>query len=181
MDRDRRGGHDSSEGSRELRRRFQKISGTRIWPRSRSHSYAQVGNRRHSSDALGGSAVHKSILNMLISRLWLQKFFDKPLPDAQALADALTLHAFEIESVKAEILDVKVTANRGHDCLSHRGIAQELSAILNIPMKSDALRHPPSLSPVTDSVAVSIAEPTLCRRYVAGYIRGVKVGPSPDW
>ncbi|MDO8522577.1 MAG: phenylalanine--tRNA ligase subunit beta [bacterium] len=117
---------------------------------------------------------------MKISRNWLQTFFTAPLPDAQALSDALTFHAFEIESVEGNILDVKVTPNRGHDCLSHRGIAKEISAILNIPMKSDPLREPVSLLPKTDSVTVSIDTP-LCARYIAGYIRGVKVGPSPDW
>ena len=67
---------------------------------------------------------------MKISRAWLQTYFDQELPDANALADALTFHAFEIESIDGDILDVKVTPNRGHDCLSHRGIAKELSAIL---------------------------------------------------
>jgi len=122
---------------------------------------------------------------MKISRNWLQTFFNDPLPEAAAIGDALTFHAFEIESIEAHgedsIFDVKVTANRGHDCLSHRGIAKELAAILMLPMKGDPLRVNINLDPKTDAVAVSIAEPTLCRRYVAGYIRGVKVGPSPEW
>ena len=119
---------------------------------------------------------------MLISRLWLQKFFDKPLPDAQALADALTLHAFEIESVKAEILDVKVTANRGHDCLSHRGIAKELSAILNITLAKDPLlKKEAAAFKKAQNLNVSIENPILCSRYIAVRITGVKVGQSPDW
>ncbi len=96
-----------------------------------------------------------------------------------AISDALTFHAFEIESAESEILDVKVTPNRGHDCLSHRGIAKELSAILNLPLKNDPLAARPRLA-ATDGVAVSINTP-LCSRYIAGYIRGVKVGPSPEW
>ena len=118
---------------------------------------------------------------MRISREWLQTYFDKELPTAEALAEALTFHAFEIESVENNILDVKVTPNRGHDCLSHRGIAKELSAILDIPLKQDPLRGKAELTPTTDSVAVSIEEPKLCRRYIAGHIRGVNVGPSPEW
>ncbi|TSC87280.1 MAG: Phenylalanine-tRNA ligase beta subunit [Parcubacteria group bacterium Gr01-1014_8] len=122
---------------------------------------------------------------MKISREWLQTFFDAPLPDVHELSRALTFHAFEIESVEAHggdsVLDVKVTPNRGHDCLSHRGIAKEISAILNIPLKND--RHTMSniLERKTDAVKVSIEEPGLCARYVAGYIKGVKVGFSPDW
>src|SRR3989344_590477 len=128
---------------------------------------------------------------MKISREWLQTFFsseggpasggDKPLPEAQTLADALTLHAFEVESVEGDVLDVKVTPNRGHDCLSHRGIAKELSAILNLPLKKDLLRNPVELKPSTDAVSICIENPVLCQRYIAVYIKGVKVGPSPDW
>ena len=118
---------------------------------------------------------------MKISRPWLQTFFDDELPDAPKLADALTFHAFEIESVEGDVLDVKVTPNRGHDCLCHRGIAKELSAILNVKMSRDELAQPPVLEPRTNSVSVEIREKDLCARYVACHIRGVKVGPSPDW
>ena len=122
---------------------------------------------------------------MKISRNWLQTYFNDLLPDAVALADALTFHVFEIDGIEKvgsdDVLDVKVTANRGHDCLSHRGIAREVSAILNIPLIQDALRQPVSLEPKTDAVSVAIEDPALCNRYVAGYIRGVQVGSSPEW
>ena len=118
---------------------------------------------------------------MRISRPWLQTYFDQDLPDAATLGDALTFHAFEIESVENDILDVKVTPNRGHDCLCHRGIAKEISAILKLPLKHDGLALGTSLEPHTDRVSVTIDEPTLCSRYIAGYIQNVKVTPSPDW
>jgi phenylalanyl-tRNA synthetase beta chain len=28
---------------------------------------------------------------------------------------------------------------------------------------------------------ITLEDATLCPRYIAGYIKGVKVGPSPDW
>ena len=118
---------------------------------------------------------------MKVSREWLQRYFDKPLPNAVTLADALTFHAFEIESVENDILDVKVTPNRGHDCLSHRGIARELSAILQIPMKSDPLRQEMALEPECIDISIHIEDAALCPRYIAAYIKGVKVGPSPEW
>ena len=118
---------------------------------------------------------------MKISRPWLQRFFETELPSASELADALTFHAFEIESVENDILDVKVTANRGHDCLCHRGIAKELAAILRLRMKSDPLREDVKLSPKTDALTVAIGDAALCPRYIAGYIRGVRVAPSPEW
>lgn len=122
---------------------------------------------------------------MKVSRNWLQKFFDAPLPDAHALSDALTFHAFEIDGIEHvngdDILDVKVTPNRGHDCLSHRGIAKELSAILKLPLINDPFALELDLSQSTDKVTVTIDDPKLCRRYIAGYITGVAVGPSPAW
>lgn len=122
---------------------------------------------------------------MKVSYNWLNKFLDGKLPDAQAVADALTFHVFEIDGIEKRgndsILDVKVTANRGHDCLCHRGIAKELSAILKLPIKDDPFALQFDISKATDKVSVSIEDPSLCRRYIAGYITGVKVGPSPDW
>lgn len=126
---------------------------------------------------------------MKISRSWLQTYFEKPLPEASVLAEALTFHAFEIESIEKyssqtavdEILDVKVTPNRGHDCLSHRGIAKELSAILKVPMKNDPVRLRLNLNPKTDAVKVTIENPELCLRFTGAYITGVKVSPSPEW
>jgi phenylalanyl-tRNA synthetase beta chain len=121
---------------------------------------------------------------MKVSRQWLSTFFDGTLPDAAAVADALTFHAFEIDGIEKkdgdDVLDVKVTPNRGHDCLSHRGIAKELSAILKLPFAHDPFAAAPDLSKKTDEVTVSL-QSDLCKRYIAGYVKGVKVGPSPEW
>ncbi|HVV39040.1 MAG TPA: phenylalanine--tRNA ligase subunit beta [Candidatus Paceibacterota bacterium] len=136
---------------------------------------------------------------MKVSRHWLEKFFDQPLPDASALSDALTFHAFEIDGVEKfardDILDVKVTPNRGHDCLSHRGIAKELSAILKLPFAHDpftaagkdsvfsaaGLQGDAAKTESSPAVSITLEDPTLSPRYIAGYIKGVKVGPSPTW
>lgn len=118
---------------------------------------------------------------MKISCTWLQTYFKDTLPPPEELAKALTFHAFEIESAEGDVLDVKITPNRGHDALSHRGIAKEVSAILDIPLARDPLREEVSLRPQTDAVSVSIEDATLCTRYIAGYIRGITIGPSPDW
>ena len=122
---------------------------------------------------------------MKISREWLQKYFHEPLPAVEKIADALTFHAFEIDGTEKvgddDVLDVKITPNRGHDALSHRGIAKEIAAILNTPLASDPLQEIPNFDPTTDQVSVIIEDTILCPRYIAGYIKGVKVGPSPDW
>ena len=85
--------------------------------------------------------------------------------------------------------DVEVTANRG-DLLSHLGIAREVA-----PRGVEGVRLPPipgGTAPdfelrsaddavEVDGVRVAIAEPDHCGRFLGAVIRGVTVGPSPDW
>lgn len=118
---------------------------------------------------------------MKISRHWLQKYFKQPLPAADALADAYTFHAFEIDDMQGDMLDVKVLPNRAASCLSHRGLAKELSAVLGIPLTVDPLCEPLAIVPPSRSLQVSIEDPKRCLRYMGAVVRGVKIGPSPAW
>jgi phenylalanyl-tRNA synthetase beta chain len=76
------------------------------------------------------------------------------------------------------ILELEITPNRP-DWLSQVGIAREVSAF------SGEGFHPPSvqLPNIVDATggAVSLQAPSLCPFYSARRIRGVKVGPSPQW
>lgn len=78
------------------------------------------------------------------------------------------------------ILDVEITPNRG-DWVSMIGMAREVRALFG-----GELRLPPSdpaevTRPASQDVRVSIEAPDACARYVARVLRGVRVGPSPDW
>lgn len=117
---------------------------------------------------------------MKVSRAWLQKHFTEELPSTAELADALTFHAFEIESFDEDLLDVKVLPDRAGYALSHRGIAYELSAILGVPMSYDPLASTLPLPSVTEEVALTIDTPRAFR-HMGALVRGVKVGPSPQW
>lgn len=119
---------------------------------------------------------------MKVSLKWLQTYFDEPLPSAEDIAEAYTFHAFEIEEVAGDMMDVKVLPDRAADCLSHRGLAKELSAILDIPLKQDPLCTPLSekLSN-TECLTVEIEDSKKCLRYMGAVVKGVKVGPSPVW
>lgn len=75
---------------------------------------------------------------MKISRNDLQKYFTAPLPSTAAIADAFTFHCFEIEEIEGDVLDIKVLTNRAADCNSEAGIAAELSAILDLPLKNQS-------------------------------------------
>src|SRR6185369_9129230 len=120
---------------------------------------------------------------MKISLNWLQKYFDAPLPDGEKIADAYTFHAFEIDAIEGDMLDVKVLPNRAADALSHRGLAKELSAILDVPVAKDPLRDPLPTWNLggSTSLSVEIEDPKKCLRYIGAVVKGVKVGPSPAW
>jgi len=121
---------------------------------------------------------------MKINLNWLNDFLPGPLAVQQA-ADALTMGGLPVESIETHgpdtIIDVEVTSNRG-DCLSHVGVARELSALLArelMPAKPPVIQRA-AASPVP-AFAVAIDAPALCPHYAARIIRGVKVGPSPQW
>ncbi len=118
---------------------------------------------------------------MKVSHRWLGRFFDEQLPSPAEVADALTFHAFEIEEQEGDLLDVKVLADRAAYGLSHRGVAREVAAALDIDMSTDPLRTPlPEFFP-TRELFVEVDDAGLCPRYMGALVRGVQVGPSPEW
>jgi phenylalanyl-tRNA synthetase beta chain len=78
------------------------------------------------------------------------------------------------------LLEVNVTPNRG-DCLSHIGIAREISAIFDCPLKFPDTSAAPAGQATQEETSVSILAPDFCPRYAARLIRGVTIGPSPAW
>lgn len=82
------------------------------------------------------------------------------------------------------VLELDIKGPFGH-LYSVLGIAREVAALLDLPLRRDALevleRHPAELTPTPDFIELEIPDPDLCPRYSAAFIRGVKVGPSPFW
>jgi phenylalanyl-tRNA synthetase beta chain len=78
------------------------------------------------------------------------------------------------------LLEVNITPNRG-DCLSHLGIARELSAIYDRPLRLPALSLDREGMEIQGKTSVTLLEPEHCPRYAARLILGVTVGPSPRW
>ena len=77
------------------------------------------------------------------------------------------------------IFDISITANRP-DCQSIFGIAREVAAVLNKPLKKpDINYHETEVK--KDGFKVTVEAPDLCPRYVSHYIYDVKIGPSPSW
>jgi phenylalanyl-tRNA synthetase beta chain len=90
---------------------------------------------------------------MKISRATLQNYFASELPDIAGLNDAFTFHSFEIDSIEGDTLDVKVLPNRAADCKTEEGIARELSAILDLPLKAPPTPDYTKLPAVATSLA----------------------------
>ena len=78
------------------------------------------------------------------------------------------------------IFDVDVTPNRS-DCFSMIGIAREVGALLDEAVRLPTVTYPSAGSPTSTRIAVKIADPDLCPRYMASIVEGVTVGPSPRW
>ena len=77
-------------------------------------------------------------------------------------------------------LEVEVTPNRG-DCLSVLGVAREVAAVTGERVAEPPADYPEAGPPIADAASVEIADAALCSRYTCSLIRGVSVGPSPDW
>src|SRR5207249_11262350 len=74
------------------------------------------------------------------------------------------------------IMEAEITSNRP-DCMGHLGVARELAAGLDRPLKRDFM---PAFTgsadpPGRDLVKVAIDDPDLCSRYIGGVIKDVRV------
>jgi phenylalanyl-tRNA synthetase beta chain len=119
---------------------------------------------------------------MLIPVEWLTDFVDiNETP--QDLADRLTVTGNEIEEIRESdsgpVYYLKLTPNRA-DMLALAGAGREIAALYQRPFRSPEAKLEASGAPALN-VRVEVDEPELCPRYVARIIRGVKIGPSPDW
>lgn len=78
------------------------------------------------------------------------------------------------------VLEFAITPNRS-DCLSLVGIAREVAALTgsHLTIPEVALRDVGA--PIEEDYAVEVHAPDLCARYVARLVRGVTIGPSPEW
>ena len=99
------------------------------------------------------------------------------------------------------VFDIDITPNRA-DCLSHFGLARELSCILNRKLKKNLLENfdsekeekqslnlaggflQPACTagpPIQERLGLKIRQPKLCTRYTGRAVYGVQVKPSPLW
>ena len=75
------------------------------------------------------------------------------------------------------IFEIKLTANRG-DCLSHRGIAREIAAALELPLKAPKVT---AFRGTGSPIRIELDAGEDAPQFFGAYLTGVKVGPSPSW
>lgn len=132
---------------------------------------------------------------------WIRQYVDLPSDvGTEAIASRLTGAGLAIEGEEAAadggtVFDIDVTTNRP-DCMNHYGLARELSVLFDVPLRArdheigghEIGDHPsdnadsPARSDEAAADAVSIRIATAgCARFAATVVRGVTVGPSPEW
>jgi len=116
---------------------------------------------------------------MKISPHWLRDFVDLPV-DYLRLADELTLAGVAVEGISGEgdntVYEMEITTNRP-DAMNHYGVAREVSALYDLPLKPIEPKLPASQG--KSEVTIDIQEPELCPRFTAREIRGATIKPSP--
>ena len=114
---------------------------------------------------------------------WLKEFVELTAAPEE-LRTRLSLSGTAIEALEqtaaGPLLDAELTSNRA-DCLGHYGIAREAAVLYGLPLKRVDPRLRESSEQAASATRVQIDSPELCGRYTARILRGVKVGPSPDW
>ena len=113
-----------------------------------------------AEDELGLSADHVGLMEI-----------SQGLPLGRDLAAALGLADV--------ILEIAVTANRP-DCLSVLGLAREVAALLDQPLRHPEVNVAAAAAPGVQA-RVTILDPIHCPRYAARLIKGLTVAPSPFW
>ena len=119
---------------------------------------------------------------MKISYDWLQKYFKEKLPEPEALANGIIFHSFEVEEIEKvgddTVFEIKILPDRAHDCLSHFGIAKEVSVIFGMSM-IPVVENKIEIKSSSD-LEIEVKGKN-CLRYMGRVVKNVKVGPSPEW
>ncbi|QDU33825.1 Phenylalanine--tRNA ligase beta subunit [Poriferisphaera corsica] len=122
---------------------------------------------------------------MKISLEWINAYLDRPA-EKQEVVDVMTGVGFPEDGMEELadgdlMIDLEVTSNRS-DCLSVVGLARELAAATGRKLMKPRIKLPKATAgEVSKLTSVSNEAHDLCPVYTARVIKGVKVGPSPQW
>ncbi|MBI3306922.1 MAG: phenylalanine--tRNA ligase subunit beta [Candidatus Omnitrophica bacterium] len=113
------------------------------------------------------------------------KDFVKISPPIERVAEGLTMAGLEVKKVelaaggKDFVFEIEITSNRP-DWLSHLGVAREIAAVENLPLKMpDVLM--PSKQPMPAGWKLSLKEMEGCPYYTGVLIEGIHWAPTPEF
>ncbi|MBI5560767.1 MAG: phenylalanine--tRNA ligase subunit beta [Deltaproteobacteria bacterium] len=86
----------------------------------------------------------------------------------------------EVLGLEDFLLNAAITPNRP-DCLSIMGLAREISAITGSGFREKKRDVSEGAGGIREKVSITVEDTSLCRRYTARVIEGVKVKESPPW
>lgn len=93
---------------------------------------------------------------------------------------------FEALGMQDTVLEIDLTPNRA-DCLSHRGVAREVAALYDRPLRSPKTELPQTPAEAVeegdpaDVAGLTVDDKQGCPHYRMAIVDDVQVGPSPDW
>lgn len=119
---------------------------------------------------------------MKFAHSWLAEYVSLP-EEPEEVARRLTAAGLAVEYIErgahGVVYDIDVTTNRV-DAMNHLGVARELAAIFDRPLKLPTATPRESAEPAAKAIRIVI-EDERCPRFAARVMRGVEVGPSPPW
>jgi phenylalanyl-tRNA synthetase beta chain len=120
---------------------------------------------------------------MIVSHHWLSEYVEGEFP-LEELTHRLTMSGLNLEGTESvgddTAIDLEVTSNRP-DCLGHIGVAREAAVLFGLEHRIPDAAVQTVKEKTSDATSVVIECPDLCPQYIARVIKGVKVGPSPEW
>jgi phenylalanyl-tRNA synthetase beta chain len=117
---------------------------------------------------------------MKYSYIWLKELSGTK-KTYKELAELLTMRSFEFEGIKTEgketQMEFSILPNRGHDALSHAGMAREICALEGRKYRNHTIQkiHPKK------GLKVEIKDKILCLRYMGAVLENIEIGSSPKW
>ena len=106
---------------------------------------------------------------------WIRELSETSLTASEAAA-LLSAKSFEAVATD-DVLDIDVLPNRP-DCLSHLGVARDLCALEGREFSAPAYEYHAGKHP---AAPIALEDTEGCIRFTAAVMKGVRVGPSPDW